>query len=640
METSKFGCWSSPLTAEMVTDNLVGFGELRSVDNYLYFLESRPDEAGRCALCRLDRDGNFEEISSPDLYVRTTVHEYGGGAYCVTKDHAYVVHLHDQDIYEIDLQNGNCRNITNSGVNERFADIQFDIHRHRLVAVRETHHDDQEAQNDLVGIDCATGVVAELHTGHDFYSSPRVSPDGSSIAFFVWDHPNMPFDGTQLAVATISDGGEIEETTFIAGGSDEAIVQPSWLNSERLLFVSDLNGFWNPFLHMDEGTFCVIEEEIEYAGPHWQFGARSYVALNERIIVACRNRVEGEDLVFVDCESQLLSPFDASYDVYGSITRWGDGVAFIAGRTDDLDAIAFKSTDGKQQKILRTQGKLAIEKNFISPAKAIQFPNKDGDTVHAYLYEPINPTVEMDEHDRPPLLVLSHGGPTSQSGPTLDYRIQYYTSRGWSVLNVNYGGSSGYGRDYRSRLNDNWGIVDVTDCEAGVQHLVTRGMVDPAHVAIKGGSAGGYTTLRALSTSNAFKAGSSHYGVADVQALVDHTHKFESRYIDGLIPMDEIEARSPIHSLDKFNCPVIFFQGTDDRVVPPEQSQAMFDALADKGIRTALMMYEGEAHGFRNGKNIRHSIEAEFVFFSKVFELQPADLDESVLERVSKANWT
>ena len=640
LEKRKYGCWSSPLTAEMVTSNLVGFAELRCVGSHLYFIESRPDEGGRSVLCRLDLNGNFDEISPPELSVRTTVHEYGGGAYCVTESHAYVVHVRDQDIYEIDLEDGDCRNITNSGTNERFADLHFDNHHQRLVAVREKHHPDREAENDLVAIDCQTGQLTLLHSGHDFYSSPRISADGKSIAFLVWDHPFMPFDGTQLALATLAADGSIVHTTFVVGGSDEAIVQPAWLNSERLLFMSDVNGFWNPFLHVEEGTFCVFEEETEYAGPHWVFGARSYAALNQRVIIACRNRVEGEDLVFIDCESQLLSPFDDSFDSYASITVWGDGVAFIAGRTDDLDAIVFKSTDGTRQKILRTQGKLAVEKEFISPAKAIQFPNEDGDTVYAFLYEPLNPTVEADEHDQPPLLVLSHGGPTSQSNPTLDYRIQYYTTRGWTVLNVNYGGSTGFGREYRNRLKDNWGILDVTDCEAGVRHLVTRGMVDPAHVAIKGGSAGGYTTLRALSTSSTFKAGASHYGVADVQALIDHTHKFESRYIDGLIPMDQVEARSPVHSLDRFNCPVIFFQGTEDRVVPPAQSQAMYDALAKKGIPTALMMYEGEAHGFRDGKNIRQSIEAELLFFSLIFGLQPADVDASSLEKASLANWT
>ena len=639
MISAKYGSWPSPVNAAIAVANLVGFGELRCADEKLYFLESRPNEGGRTVLCSLDLDGNAYEISPQELSARSAVHEYGGGAYCVSPTHAYLVNQTDQDVYEIGLEDGKCRNVTESGSKERFADLQYDTERARLVAVRESHSAGQEAVNDLAAIDIASGEVTVLHTGHDFYSSPRFSPDGTSLAFLVWDHPNMPFDGTQLYVGKVDEHGSLYQTTIVAGGTEESIVQPSWLSTEQLLFISDVTGYWNPHIYDQSGTFCVVQEEAEYAGPHWMFGTSSYTALNDAFFVASRSRNDYDDLVFIDCKSQLLSPFDDEYESYGSIVSVGDGVAFIAGKADDMGAIVFKKTDGSEVKILRKQGELAIDASYISSAKPIQYENGNGEKVHAFFYEPTNPGVEKDPADRPPLLVLSHGGPTGHSGCSLSYQIQFYTTRGWAVLDVNYGGSSGYGRAYRQRLAGNWGIVDVEDCEAGVRHLIARGLIDPNHVAIKGGSAGGYTTLCGLSQSDIFKAGSSLYGVADVEALVRDTHKFESRYIDGLIPADQIHARSPIHRLDKFNNPVIFFQGSEDRVVPPEQSQAMFDALKQKGIPTALVIYEGEKHGFRDGNNIRRTMEAEFVFLSQVFGLEPSDVDVNALNAAELANW-
>ena len=641
MENRPYGTWPSPISADLVASAYVSFGELAADGNDLYFLESRPSERGRTALMLWRSAEECFEVTNDGYDVRSMVHEYGGGAYTVAKGTVFFVNKSDQDIYRVDQVEGTTiKRLTNSGLGERFADLVIDSSGN-VVCVRELHQEECEPTNDLVHIDSASGELSVLHRGHDFYASPRISPNGKKIVFLAWDHPNMPWDGTQLYLGNFKSSGELESITIVAGGPEESIVQPIWLSNDRFAYVSDESGFWNIFVHESGGTYAVTNEPAEYGFPLWSFGMRSLVALNENVLLALKNTESGQQLVFVDCVTQLETPCLDTFCSYAAMTRHQDGVVFIGGQSDDLSALVRLSVQEQETKTIRTQGELPVPKTYVSIAQAVKYKNSNDEFVHANYYPPTHPEVVAPQDERPPLLVLSHGGPTSKSSANFSFIVQFFTTRGWAVLDVNYGGSTGYGRDYRNRLQGQWGLVDVEDCVAGVRHLVAQDLIDPDRVAIRGGSAGGYTTLRALTTTTTFKAGASYYGVADVRALVNDTHKFESRYIDSLIPEDEIDLRSPIHDSDRLSSPVVFYQGTEDAIVPPNQSNKMFEALSNKGITTALFMFEGEGHGFRMSENIQLALQSEFVFFSRVFGIEPYELTNDCFEpaEVVNAPW-
>ncbi len=641
MQTKPFGTWPSPITADLVASAFVSFGELQSDGEDLYFLESRPSERGRTALMLWRSAEECFEVTNDGFDVRTMVHEYGGGAYAVANGIAFFVNKSNQDIYQVDPAHGpTIKQITNSGLGERFADLVIDS-ANNLICVRELHHEETEPTNDLVHIDSISGEVSVLHHRHDFYASPRISPNGNQIVFLAWDHPNMPWDGTQLYLGSFKSSGELENTTIVAGGNEESIVQPIWLSNGRFAYVSDESGFWNIFVHETGGSYAVTNEAAEYGFPLWNFGMRSLVALNESVLLAAKNTESGQELVFVDCDTQLETPCVDTFCSFAAMTKHLEDVIFIGGQSDDLSSLVRLSVHNQAIETIRSQGELPVPKSYVSIAQAIKYRNTNEELVYANYYSPTHPKVVAPQHERPPLLVLSHGGPTSKSSANFSFIVQFFTTRGWAVLDVNYGGSTGYGRDYRNRLLGQWGIVDVEDCVAGVRYLVAQNLVDPNRIAIRGGSAGGYTTLRALTTTATFKAGASYYGVADVRALVNDTHKFESRYIDGLIPEDAIDSRSPIHDSDRLSSPVVFYQGTEDAIVPPNQSNKMFEALAGKGITTALFMFEGEGHGFRMSENIRLALQSEFVFFSRVFGIEPDGLTNDCFKtaKVANARW-
>lgn len=638
METKPYGAWPSPISADLVASAYVSFGEIASDGDDLYYLESRPSERGRTALMLWRSAEECFEVTNEGFDVRSMVHEYGGGAYAVAGGKAYFVNKTNQDIYQV--AGTTINQLTDSGLAERFADLVVDS-QGNLVCVRELHHDESEPTNDLVHINASTGEITVLHHGHDFYASPRISPDGAQIVFLAWDHPNMPWDGTQLYLGSLRSSGEIENITIVAGGTDESIVQPIWLNNDRFAYVSDESGYWNIFVHEPGGSYAITNEAAEYGFPLWNFGMRSLVALNESVLLAAKNTESGQELVFVDCDTQLETPCLDTFCSFAAIAKHQDGAVFIGGKSDDLSSLVRLSVHNQETETIRIQGELPVSKSFVSIAKPVKYKNSNEEYVHANYYPPTHPEVEAPRNERPPLLVLSHGGPTSKSSANFSFIVQFFTTRGWAVLDVNYGGSTGYGRDYRNRLLGQWGVVDVEDCAAGVRYLVAQDLVDPARVAIRGGSAGGYTTLRALTTTTTFKAGASYYGVADVRALVNDTHKFESRYIDGLIPENEIDLRSPIHDADRLSSPVVFYQGTEDAIVPPNQSNKMFDALAEKGITTALFMFEGEGHGFRMSEHIQQALESEFVFFSRVFGIEPNGLTNNCFDaaKIANAPW-
>ena len=620
-----YGAWRSPITATLVASGFVNFSELRDSEYGLLWIEQRPSENGRSVLV-LETRGARRDLTPTPYSVRSRVHEYGGGTYCVAGDGVFFVNAIDQNIYWCSLLDGltEITQLTAGNENVRYADMTWDSRRERLVGVRETHDAGSEPVNQLVAIDCRTGAVDVVHSGHDFYSSPRLSSDAERLAFLVWDHPNMPWDGNQLFVATLDTRGRIVTETSVAGGVAESVFQPEWLTPERLVFVSDANGYWNFYSYDSSGIYCINEDAAEYGTAQWAFGIRTYIPISDRVLVA--NRIDNgvATLVFVDVDNGMVTPLEDRFSSYASLNRTAAGIAFVAGKPDDLDAVVRMDLTTTEIIKVATQGNLDIDRDYFSLPQQLVYDNADGLETFANFYPPRHPLAVSPVTKKPPLLVISHGGPTGHAGRDLNFRIQYYTSRGWAVVDVDYGGSTGYGRAYRQRLDGRWGIVDVADCVAAVTHLISSGRVDPSRVAIRGGSAGGYTTLRALVTSPIFKVGASHYGIGDLKALVRDTHKFESRYLDKLIG-DALDERSPLHEVERFNCPVAFFQGAEDRVVPPNQAETMVGALRDKGIAVMYMKFEGEGHGFRKGSNIERVIEAEYAFFARVFRFEPAD---------------
>ena len=629
MRATRCGSWRSPIDARVVTGAVKGYGELRAEGDALFWTESRPEEGGRTTLVA-HVEGRARELTPPPFNPRSRVHEYGGGSYCIAAGTAmqrrvYFVDFADQNIYEVSQATGEGREmprqVTRGDAHERFADLRWD--GAALLAVRERHAvGEPEPSNDLVRIDIDRGNVTTLHEGHDFYAAPRPSGDGR-IAFLVWDHPNMPFDGSQLVVAEHA-GTELHNPTIIAGGATESIVQPEW-NGDRLLFASDLGGYWNLYAYDGSGVYAVLPDAAEYAGPAWQFASTYYAAVGARHVVARRVEDGIPSLVLVDLDQGLASPVDDDCSSYADIVRTPNGIAYIGGFADTPKQIVELRLDTRTRSAIAKPDAIPVGRDFIAAPRALTFPSKAGDC-HAIFYPPTNRDQRVPDGELPPLLVTTHGGPTSNAWPDLDWRVQYYTSRGWAVADVNYGGSTGFGRAYRERLDGAWGRTDVDDCVACVHHLVAQGRVDPARVAIKGGSAGGYTTLAALAFTNVFRAGASHYGVGDLKALAADTHKFESRYLDTLLGGPEARhARSPINHVDKLACPVIFFQGSADKVVPPNQAESMRDALAAKGIPVAYVLFDGEGHGFRRAENVRRAIETEYAFFARVFDFEPAD---------------
>jgi dipeptidyl aminopeptidase/acylaminoacyl peptidase len=624
-----FGTWRSPISAELISAGATGLGGLASNQHDLFWLETRPLEGGRSVLLR-HRDGEPKELTPPPYNVRSRVHEYGGGAFRVTDRSAFFVNFSDQNVYRVDLERGTILQVTDTPTSERYADFAVTPGERSLVAVAERHGlpGKDEAENCLVTIDIASGTVTTLCGGHDFYASPRLSPDAGQLCYLCWDHPNMPWDGTQLHLADFEDG-QLGPTTVVAGGADESIVQPMWIAPGHLLFGSDRSGWWNLYSYDSSGEYCIHPDQAEYAHPPWVFDMRSFALLDSQHI-ACQRVENGRaQLCILGIDNGLLTPLESDWQVFDGLTVHDGELFFIGGRCDRLSAIV-GHRPATAERILAQAGTLAIESNWFSTPEAIDFKTRDGGQAHGYFYPPHNPEFETDEKTPPPVVVMTHGGPTAMASVALNLRAQYYTSRGWAVFDVNYGGSSGFGRSYRQRLDAQWGIVDVHDCEDGVAELAATGRIDAGRAAIRGGSAGGYTTLAALTFGDRFAAGASHYGIGDLEALARDTHKFESRYLDRLIGPYPEDAqryldRSPIRHADQLDCPVVFFQGLEDAVVPPGQAEAMVGVLRRKGIPVAYLPFEGEQHGFRRAENIVRAIEAEYLFFAKVFGIEPAD---------------
>lgn len=635
-QAAPYGAWKSPITSDLIVQGSIGVGQVVLDGTDVYWVEMRPSEGGRNAIVRRSADGQTTGITPLPFNARTRVHEYGGGDYTVHDGTIYFSNFADQRLYR-QAVNSAPQPLT-PAVEMRYADATFDRQRGRVIAVREDHTESgQEATNTIVSLNPemeSSGQV--LASGYDFYSSPRVSPDGARISWLSWNHPNMPWDGTELWVGEFNADGLLENTRRVAGGPEESIFQPEWSPDGQLYFISDRSGWWNLYRSEDDASAThLCELEAEFGQPQWVFGMSTYAFESaERIICAYVERGHSR-LASLNTTTGTLEKIETPYTDITYVRSRAGHVFFRGGSPTEPAAIVHLDMATGGHEILQRSNDLQIDKGYLSVPEAIEFPTAGGQTAHAFFYAPKNRDFAAAASELPPLLVKSHGGPTHAASTTLALGIQYWTSRGVAVLDVNYGGSSGYGRAYRRRLNDRWGIVDVDDCTNGARYLIERGLVDGLRCAITGGSAGGYTTLCALTFRDLFKAGASHYGVSDAEALAKETHKFESRYLDGLIGpyperADLYRERSPIYFTGQLNASVIFFQGLEDKVVPPNQAEMMVEALRKKGVPVAYVPFAGEQHGFRRAENIKRALDGEIYFYSRIFGFDLADKVEPV----------
>ena len=635
-EIAPYGSWKSPITTALIVSGAVGLGQIALNGEDVYWVEMRPSEGGRMVIVRRGADGITNDLTPAPFSARTRVHEYGGGAFLVDEGMVYFSNFADQRLYR--QEPGAEPKAITPEEPLRYADGVFDAARGRIICVREEHTGEGEPNNTIVAVD-ADGLKTQdvLFSGSDFCAAPRLSNDSSKLAWLAWNHPNMPWDGTRLLVADVNSDGQLGEPRTVAGGPDESVLQPLWSPDGDLYFVSDRNGWWN--LHRWRGGTVqpVLEMEAEFARPQWVFSSASYGFLDDGRI-ACSYVGRGVwNIGIIDSETGRLTRQDLPYSEMGrgELQSSGQRVVFTAGGPNRPMTLLSLDVASGTLEALQQAHDVEVDTAYLSVPEAVEFETTGGRTAHAFYYPPRNPDFVAPESERPPLLVKSHGGPTAAAQIALDLSIQYWTSRGFGVVDVNYGGSTGYGTEYRRRLNGTWGITDVDDCVNAARFLSERGDADPERLAIDGGSAGGYTTLAALTFHDVFKAGASYYGVSDLEALAKETHKFESRYLDSLVgPYPERQdlyvERSPINHTHLLSCPLLLLQGLEDEIVPPNQAEMMFEAVKAKGLPTAYVPFEGEQHGFRRSENIERALEAELYFYSRVFGFEPADAIEPV----------
>ncbi|MBA2570988.1 MAG: S9 family peptidase [Chloroflexi bacterium] len=640
--TRPYVAWPSPISVGMVVGGSRSLGGVWLDGDDLYWLEGRPEEGGRQVLMRATADGRVEDVSVAGVNVRNMVHEYGGGAFVVDDGLVVFSDLADGRLHA--HRAGQApRPVTAEGP-FRYADLRIDRARGRVLCVREDHSaDGEEPQNTIASVDLGSGQTTVLVSGRDFYSHPRLDPAGARLCWLTWSHPDMPWDATELWVADVSTDGSVAQARLIAGGPSESVAQPEWAPDGSLVFAYDRTGWYNLYRWREDSPGLTAAEPLapmaaEFTAPQWVFGWSDYGIDDDGTIVAA-GRSQGADRLYrIDRGGGSPIELRLPYPEIHSVRVGGGRVAFCGAGPATATSIMRLELRSGETTLVHRASELAVDPAYLSTPRAISFPTTGGLEAHALFYPPANPRVRAPSDERPPLIVISHGGPTSNATASLDLEIQFFTSRGFAVVDVDYGGSTGYGRAYRERLERSWGIVDVEDCVAAARHLADSGQVDPARLLIRGGSAGGYTTLRALTTTDVFAAGASHYGVGDLEALARDTHKFESRYLDRLVGRYPDEAatyreRSPIHATDRLSCPLIVLQGLDDRVVPPAQAEQLVAALDAKGIPHAYLAFEGEGHGFRRAENMARALEAELSFYAQLFGIEPADDLEPVLIR-------
>ncbi len=652
-EAAAYGSWRSPIGPDMVArgGRRLGGGTI-AADGAVWWLEGRPTEGGRSALMRRPAGGEPEEVTPAGVNVRTRAHEYGGGAWKLLGPELLVyVDFADQRVYRLRLGEEPVA-ITlepEEPAALRYADFELTPDGKTLFCVREIHDGAPEPENEIVVLPLDGSMPPEVAAaGRDFYSFPRVSPDGLWLAFTCWDHPDMPWDGTELWVTPARDPGAARP---LAAGSKESVFAPAWDSRDRLRFVSDRDGWWNLYRTVaDLGApdadrdLPPVEqlsaERADLGHPQWLFGGSTHVELDDGTLVVVRTENATERLFALAPGGGAARDLGLPFTAFGfpAISARGGRVAFAAASPAEEPRVVVVDVAAGTAETIRTAADEAIDPGLVSEPRAIEFPT-GGDVAHAFYYPPTNADFVGPEGELPPLIVESHGGPTSHVTPSLDREFLFWTSRGFGVVDVNYRGSSGFGRAYRDKLRGTWGIVDTEDCVAAARFLAETGEVDGARLTIRGGSAGGYATLCALVFHDEFAAGASYYGVADTETLARDTHKFEARYLDGLIGpyperADLYRERSPIHFVERLRAAVILFQGLEDEIVPPNQAETMAAAMAANGVPHAYLAFEGEQHGFRRAETQIRCLEAELYFYGQILGFQPADeLQPVAIER-------
>ena len=640
--TAPYGSWRSPITPDLIVAGATSLGQVAWDGPDLYWVEMRPDEGGRMVVVRRSALGEIDDITPKPFSVRTRVHEYGGGAFLVDNGVVYFSNFADQRLYRQDP--GNAPRPITPEAPLRYADGVIDRRRGRIICVREDHSGPGEPVNAIVAVDITgEGPQEVLYSSSDFCSTPRLSPDGASLAWLTWDHPNMPWDGTELLVAAVDEQGRLGAQRLVAGGKNESIFQPGWSPAGELHFVSDRTGWWNLYRRRGGEIQSLAERTAEFGKPQWTFDSATYGFLDEDRIACCYNTLGSWSLAVLNTVDGSMTALDSGDSGDAPYSEMGRGdlkadagrVAFVAGGpAEAMSLVVWEASTGRVEAVRRSHLP-DVDDGYLSAPSPVEFPTGDGKTAHAFYYPPANRDYSAPAGEKPPLLIKSHGGPTAAASTALDLGIQFWTSRGFAVADVNYGGSTGYGTEYRRRLNGAWGVVDVEDCVSAALYMAERGYADPERLAIDGGSAGGYTTLAALTFRDVFQAGTSLYGVSDLEALAKETHKFESRYLDSLVGpypdrRDLYQERSPINHTHLLSCPLLLLQGLEDEIVPPNQAVMMFEAVRAKGLPTAYLPFEGEQHGFRRAENIKRALEAELYFYSRVFRFSLADPIEPI----------
>lgn len=624
-----FGSWKSPISALVASQNME-LSEVSIDQETIYWLETRPEQHGRRTIvAHRDGERKNEDVTSAEFDVGTRVYEYGGGSYTVVDGELFFSNFKDMRIYE--QRDSVLKPVTSNTSRFRYADFTVDRRRNSLFCVREEHEPRKRTViNTLVTIPLKTSSQGKvIATGSDFYLSPRLSPDGSTLAWVTWNFPNMPWDGTELWTAAIEEDGMLGRRMKIAGGPDESVVQPEWAPDGILYFVSDRPGWWNIFRHRSGRVENMHVMKAEFGEPQWHLGLSTYAVGSHHLV--CAYIREGiYHLAAIELETKKFETLDLPFTEISYVHARGETVVFCASSPSIPRSIVKLELSTRDWSILRRSSETPIDPSYLSLPKRIKFPTKRGLTAHAFYYAPKNKDYRPPKGEKPPLLVKVHGGPTHAAAASFDLQIQFFTSRGFAVLDVNYGGSTGYGRKYRERLNGMWGVIDVEDCTNGAKFICGRGRADRKKMLIRGGSAGGFTTLAALAFTKSYRAGACYYGISELEAWARDTHKFESRYLDKMIGAYPAQRelyleRSPAHFAERIASRLIIFQGLDDNVVPPTQSRIVVNAMREKKLPVRYVEFEGEGHGFHMAEHIRAALESEINLYSEALGLRLAD---------------
>ncbi len=644
VQTAPYGTWTSPLAPSDLSGSTLGFSDLRAADDALYWLEYRPQEQGRSVVMRRDAQGRIETLTPDGFNVRSRVHEYGGTPYVVAGDTVVFSHYSDQRLYRRSAA-GAVEALTGKDA-VRFADCVLDGRRGRLIGVREDHRPETlkrhgEAQNAIVAVDLSDGRQTVLVEGADFFAYPRLNADGTRLAWTAWSHPNMPWDRVHLYVGTLTDDGPVTDRFAVNGDERESVLQPAWAPDGDLYFTADRSGFWSLYRLSGETVVPVLERGIDLGGPLWSLGDTWFDFLPDgRIVGAFLDHARAE-LAVIEPASGSVRPLKTGGAELAAPTVVAGRLHALATFPDRLCALVEVDPESGALTVLREAGTHSLPTGFISKPSHVSFPTSCGETAHAIYYPPTNPHFTAPDGEKPPLIVTVHGGPTGHRTAAFRLDMQFWTTRGFAVLDVNYRGSTGFGRAYRERLYGDWGLADVEDAVRGARYLAEQGLADENRLLIRGGSAGGYVVLAAMAFHDVFAAGANYYGVSDAEALAKDTHKFESRYLDQLIGpyperRDLYVERSPIHHLEGFTPPLITHQGTHDNIVPPNQSEAIVNALRAAKVPVAYITFPEEQHGFRKAENRERALEAELSFYGRILGFEPA----GPLRRVDIENLT